>query len=56
MTTYYAIIFELKEDTPVLKVRLRKILNENFKKFTTGIRSSEGLKIYISEGSKLVIE
>jgi Cu/Ag efflux pump CusA len=56
MVTYFAIVFELREDIPALKNKLRKLLEKNFNKFTSGVRQSEGIKIYMKEGSKLVIE
>jgi hypothetical protein len=56
MVTYFAIVFELKEDAPATKNKLRKILEKNFTKFTSGIRKSTGLGIYMKEGTKLVVE
>jgi hypothetical protein len=56
MTTYFAIVFELKEDNIAYKNKLRKILEKNFKHFTQGVRKSEGIQIYMKEGSKLVVE
>jgi hypothetical protein len=49
-------VFELKEDTPAHKDKLRKILEKNFGSFTKGVRKSEGLDIYLKEGKKLVVE
>jgi len=56
MTTYFCIVFELKDDTPTFKKKLKKIVNKNFNHFASGVRQSEGLKIYLKEGKKLVIE
>jgi len=56
MTTYFAIVFELKEDTSGLKKKLKKILEKNFHNFAKGVRKSDSLGMYMKEGTKLVIE
>ena len=56
MVTYFTIVFELREDIPATKNKLRKLLEKNFNRFSAGIRQSEGLKIYMKEGNKFVIE
>jgi len=56
MVTYFAIVFELIEDKEDTKRKLKQILTKNFSRFTSGIRQSEGIKIYMKETKKLVIE
>jgi hypothetical protein len=56
MTTYFAYIFELKKDTPILKKKLELLLTKNFTKFTKGVRQSDDLKVYMKQGNKLVVE
>jgi len=49
-------VFELKDDTPAFRNKLEKIVNKNFTRFASGVRQSEGLKIYLKKGKKLVVE
>ena len=54
--TYFCIVFELKDNNPSHEKKLEEILTSNFNRFSAGIRQSEGLKIYMKKGKKLVME